>query len=155
MAAFFPDAGRVSHQQGANPAGVVSRQRLPRGERSEPLKRQVCGGPFGDANTPPQTEIEHGGPDNRRAGNVLLVPGQEDAAGCHPRPILGKDQLLGLEGVPDVLSVGGRATVEHLVEAAIPFLDLMRWGLIRLRQSAQPIEQASRPARRAADTQQI
>jgi len=153
--ALLPDADRVSDQQGANTPGVVGRERLPRGQRPKPLQRQVRGGAVGDADTVPQAEVEHGGAHDRRARNILFVPGQKDAAGRRPRPVLGEDQLLCLEGVLDVLRVSGGAPVEHLIQAAIPFLDLMRRGLVGFRQGAQAVEQASGTARRAADTEKI
>lgn len=103
----------------------------------------------------PQAEIEDGSAHDRRAGNIFLVARQEDSARRRPCPVLGKDQFLGLEGVPDVLRISGRTAVEHLVEAAIPFLDLMRRRPVRFRQGAQPVKQAARSAGRFADTKKV
>jgi hypothetical protein len=78
--ALFPDADRVSDQQGANPPGIISRQHLPRGERPKPLQRQIRGRAICDTDTMPQAEIEHRRTHDGGAGNILLVPGEKDAA---------------------------------------------------------------------------
>ena len=119
------------------------------------MQRQVRGRSIGDTNTMPQAEVEHGSAHNCGAGNIFLVSRQENAAGRRPCPILGEDQLLGLEGVPNVLGIDGRATVKHLIQTAIPLLDFMRWRLVGFRQGTQAVEQTSRTAGRAANAEKI
>ena len=155
MAALAPDAGRVSRHERPNTAGVISGQRLAGRQRAKPSQRQISGRPFGDADPAPQAEIEHRGPDDRSARNILLVPSQEHAARRHPCAVLREDQLIGLEGIPNALRVRRGATVEHLVETAIPFLDLMGRSTVRFRKGTEPVQQASRPARCAANAEQV